>query len=301
MENLPQKNENQPKRITWELIWTDFLNVINFEKGVFFTIKGLIVKPKETVDDYLYGARMRHANPFRFLLFSTAIATLLNYYFIFQPSMANGDFSPTKDGSYYDAGNAFGKSVAFNIDNITSADSTESAKEPTVVDEKKKKERSDKIQVAVKIAMNKLSEWMDKFTFASVPIFALFTFLFFRKTGYNYTENLVIGAFMISMTNILGMVLIPPSYFNPIVGGSISTLVNGGFTIYFIYRVFVVGTYSEVDNENKSNFKYQYHRFRRVIANLLKVVSVFLLSYLLLSVLMGAFMFIILYGSMTGA
>lgn len=213
--------------------------------------------------------------------------------------MENGDFSPTKDGSYYNAGNAFGKSVAFNFDNISTTESQKTKEQPIVENEETKKKKKAKIQSVIKNGMEKLSDWMDKFTFASVPIFAFFTFLFFRKTGYNYTENLAISAFMISITNIFGILLVPPSYLNPIYGGTVLTVITGVYSFYFMYRVFIVGTYSEVERGDKSNIKYQFHRFKRVVASSLKVASVFLLSYLVLSILMGMFLFLVLYGSMT--
>jgi uncharacterized membrane protein len=245
MDNLPKKDSNTPKRITWNLIWSDFLNVINFEKGVFFSIKGLILKPKETVDDFLYGNRGIHANPIRFLLFSTAVITLLNFYLIIQPNLEKGTFTQTENGSFYDLGKQMGgKAVSLEFteneevtknENQDNSNPNEQAEVTKIKDEKLSKKDQQRV---VKESMDKLFSWMDKLTFAMVPIFAIFTFLFFRKTSYNFTENLAINAFMISITNVLGIVFIIPSYFFPMIGGAILTSVTTIYMIVFIYKVF---------------------------------------------------------------
>ena len=276
MNNLPQTKASPPARITWGLIWSDFLNVINFEKGVFFTIKGLFLRPKETIDDYLYGNRNLHANPLRFLIFSTAIATLLNFYLIIKPSMDDGVLSTTEDGSVFNTGAAFGESVeiSFSDENLNETE----GQLPASVKEKKKKLTPEQKQLIVQDSMQTLFSWMDKFTFSMVPIFALVTFLFFRKIGYNYTENLVINAFMISITNVIGMVMIFPSYFSPVIGGTILTGLSTIFMLYFMYRVFEVSSFG----------------------SFMKLLGAFLLSYFLFFLVMAFFLMYVIFNSMQG-
>ena len=270
MSNLPKQNENSPKRITWVLIWDDFLNVVNFEKGVLLTIKGLILKPKETVDDYLYGKRFLHANPLRFLLFSTAIVTLLNFYVIIKPSLANGKFNETEKGVTFKTGEGFDQSIGLEItqnDSIVS-DSKQAQTTKSVSKEKQRQILNESI--------GNLMDWMDKFTFALVPIFALFTFLLFRKSGYNYTENLVINAFMISVTNVIGIIFIIPVYFSTAIGGGVLSLASLLFTVFYINRVFAF-----------SGFK-----------GWLRTLAAIILSYLLYIITIGVFLVYFVFDSM---
>ena len=282
MEKSPEKLNNTPKRITWGLIWGDVLNVINFEKGVFFTIKGLFLHPKQTVDDYLYGNRSLHANPLRFLIFSTAIFTLLNIYLVIKPSMDQGAFNQTDQGYMYDLGKEMGGSVNHSLTNDSSntiitdsviADTVNVSIKKAVNTTTNKEFSKEREARVLKESMDNLFNWMDKFTFAMVPIFALFTFLFFKNSGYNYTENLVNSAYMTSVTNVIGIVLIAPSYLWPVTGGIVVMLFTFGYMIYFIYTVFAI--------KGASGF--------------FKSVMTFFLSYFLFLLLIGgAFIYFIL-------
>ena len=276
MNKLPESQANQPARITWNLIGSDVLDVLNFEKGIFYTIKGLFLTPKATIDDYLYGNRSQHANPLRFLIFSTALATILSFYFVFQPAMENGTYLSTQNDSYFNSGEEFGESVFANetdqdkekVENPTSKEDVEK--------DRIKKERKDE---AYKDAMTALFTWMDKLTFAMVPIFALFSFLFFKKMEYNYTENLVIIAFMISVTNILGIITTPLTVLDPNVGGAISTFSSFGFMIYFTFKVFASGS----------------------VGSFFRTLLSFTISYLMFFFLMVGFFIVAVYISLTGA
>ncbi|MGB0806983.1 MAG: DUF3667 domain-containing protein [Salibacteraceae bacterium] len=240
MSQLPKQQEHGPKRVTWGLIWGDFLNVINFERGVLLTIKGLFLHPKRTVDDYLYGNRPIHANPLRFLLFSTAIVTLLNFYLILKPTVDNGDYKVTGSGLTFDVNKGLGKSINLDFSNI---DSTKSDTSVVKKDLENRIDEADQRKV-LNESLRNLFSWMDKFTFALVPIFAIFTFLFFRSAGYNFTENLVIIAFMVSMTNVMGIVLIVPTFLSPTIGGSISSLTTLVYTIIYINKVFAINGFA---------------------------------------------------------
>ena len=241
MNKLPQDQANQPARITWSLIGTDLINVLNFEKGVFYTIKGLVIKPKATIDDYLYGNRSQHANPLRFLIFSTALVTLLSFYFVLKPVMKDGKYVSTESGSYFETGEEFGESV---FANDTDKDKDKEEVDDISSEEKAEKERIKKEQKeeVLKSAMHTWFSWLDKITFAMVPVFALFTFLFFKNAGYNYTENLVINAFMISVNNVLGIISIPIALLDVNVASVIGSIFSIVFLIYFTFKVFATGS-----------------------------------------------------------
>jgi hypothetical protein len=236
MNKLPQNDFETPKRITWGSTWSDVLDVIDFDKGILLTIKELVIHPKATINDYLYGNRSKYANPLRFLLFSTAIITLLNFYLVYQPTIDKGLFNGTEQGNVFN--------VEFNSNNTTS--STDIQTETLSSDEGLRinndsssgKIPVERVKEIILNSLNELFNWMDKFTFALVPLFSFFTFWFFRKTKYNYTENLAINAYMVSITNVIGIVLVLPSFYSPTNGGVLLALISSGFTLYFTFKVF---------------------------------------------------------------
>jgi hypothetical protein len=275
MNKLPENQSNAPARITWSLIGSDLLEVLNLEKGIFYTIKGLFLTPKATIDDYLYGNRSQHANPLRFLIFSTALATLLNFYFVFQPAMDNGAYLSTQNDSLFDSGEAFGESVFVAVTDKEKADKEDISTQEKAEKARLKKEKKEEV---LNIAMNALFSWMDKITFAMVPIFALFSFLFFKNAGYNYTENLVINAFMISVNNVIGIVFVPITLMDSNIGSAFSTLLSSVFMVYFTFKVFASGS----------------------VGSFFRTLLSFLISYFLFFLLMVGFILVMIYTSLEG-
>lgn len=67
-----------------------------------------------------------------------------------------------------------------------------------------------------KEALARVSEWMAQHysivTLAQVPLFALGTYIAFRKAGYNFTEHLVINTFLAGQKLLLHIALFPLYY-----------------------------------------------------------------------------------------
>ena len=236
MNNLPQKDFETPNRITWSSTSSEVLDVLDFEKGVLLTIKELVLRPKATINDYLYGNRSKYANPLRFLLFSTAIVTLLNFYLVYQPNFTEGLFTETEESNVF--------TTEFGSDNAVLT--TDFQPEPSnIIDGVQSQDvdvnssvSKEMVQEIVQDAINELFNWMDKFTFALVPLFSFFTYWFFRKTKYNYTENLVINAFMVSITNVIALVFVFPSFYAPSTWSIVLAFISTSFTLYFLFKVF---------------------------------------------------------------
>jgi recombinational DNA repair protein RecR len=54
-------------RITWKEIIEHFLSVvIDVDKGFFYTVKEMLIRPGKTISDYLQGKRIDHFNPLMF-------------------------------------------------------------------------------------------------------------------------------------------------------------------------------------------------------------------------------------------
>jgi len=72
------EQQNIPPRISMQTIYESILAVFNFEKGLSFTVKNLLLTPGKTLSNYLFTAeREKHIRPMNFLLLMITIATFL--------------------------------------------------------------------------------------------------------------------------------------------------------------------------------------------------------------------------------
>lgn len=214
--NIPRLKEHGYllKRITLGSLFAVILSVLNFEKGILFSVKELIIRPKIVIEEYLKRDRKKLINPIRFLIFSTAIFTYINFTVI----NSNPEFSRIQ----IDAGKGFseGYDMVDNEEFKLKKDSAFARGIDTVgfqldsaVLLKKRMDKQKGEEIALKIKDLTLNN-SDKFVFILVFFFSIFTFLFFRKNGYNLTENLVINAYVSSVINVLSIILFIPALFD---------------------------------------------------------------------------------------
>lgn len=84
----------QSKRLTLGFLLKDALkNIFNLERGLFYTIKEVLIRPEVVIQDYLRGDRYRYMNPFRFLLTAATLYALVVSIFGF----SIGDFVEPDD------------------------------------------------------------------------------------------------------------------------------------------------------------------------------------------------------------
>jgi hypothetical protein len=193
------------KRITFGSLLSFVLSVLNFEKGILFSIKELILRPRIVIEEYLKKDRKKLVNPIRFLVFSSALSAFLSLILINKDPAYNtmqADFqSGFNEGVEKTKQNDIDKTtdtISFNSNSITAHVDSVKYKRKELRD-KKMKEFGNQIQEITK-------KYSDKFIFIIVLFFSFFTFLFFRKSGYNLTENLVINAFMSSISNVFSII-----------------------------------------------------------------------------------------------
>lgn len=87
-----------------------------------------------------------------------------------------------------------------------------------------------------KKGMEIVSNYLTLITMAGIPFFALFSFLFYRKSKLNYTEHLIINAYAQGASIILGLVFTGLYFFPPTVpiaiyGGTVLMFVVGGIVL----------------------------------------------------------------------
>ena len=191
------------KRITFKGLMGFILSVLNFERGILFTIKELILRPKVVIEEYLKKDRKKLINPIRFLVFSTAIATFLNITLIH----SNEDFNSMK----VNFNEGLNEGMNEELEELEKQDSTLKYEVKTVeenLDSNEIKNRKLKKEKAMAFFSNipeKITQWSDKLTFVSMFFYSFFTFLFFRKNGYNFTEHLVINSYQVSISNVFSI------------------------------------------------------------------------------------------------
>ena len=81
---------NLPERITFKSVFVAILGLFNLEKGFFYTLWELTVRPGKAIKGYLLEDRTKLSKPFGFLFLAIALATYLSITYVFTDEvMAN--------------------------------------------------------------------------------------------------------------------------------------------------------------------------------------------------------------------
>jgi len=91
----PERNnsiETLP-RIDGKYIWNEISSVLNFEKGLFYTIRELLIKPGETVREFIQKDRNRLVKPIIFIIICSFIYTIIQQIFNFEDGYVGYSFS----------------------------------------------------------------------------------------------------------------------------------------------------------------------------------------------------------------
>lgn len=85
------------KRIDKDYIFNEVRSVLNFDKGFFYTIKALLLRPGKTVRAFIKEDRNRIVKPIIFIIITSLIYTVLRQIFQFEDGYVN--FSNVKDSA----------------------------------------------------------------------------------------------------------------------------------------------------------------------------------------------------------
>ena len=77
---LPRK----PNRIDRKYILSELRSILDFEKGIFFTIKELLLRPGENVEKFINEDRNRLVKPILFIIVCSLIYTMIQNFFQFE-------------------------------------------------------------------------------------------------------------------------------------------------------------------------------------------------------------------------
>jgi len=78
------ENSSTLERIDGKYIWSEISSVLNFDKGIFYTIKELFIRPGKTVREFLIYDRKRIVKPLIFVIFSSLFFIISQQIFGFQ-------------------------------------------------------------------------------------------------------------------------------------------------------------------------------------------------------------------------
>lgn len=215
------------QRITFKSLMVSVLSVLNFERGILFTIRELILRPKSAIEEYLKHNRRKLVNPIRFLFFSTAIATLLTLNVIGKQYFADN----------FDKGVNSTKRVDVPVNGIAELHVETVAPDSLAIAEKEIKLR--KAKEALEEFGEVFTKSNDKFTFILLFFFAISSFFIFRKQAYNFSEHLVINTYGVCIGNVFMIVgLLPAKVFSSNLPIAIVTIVSSLYMIYYWMKVY---------------------------------------------------------------
>ncbi|WP_207893812.1 DUF3667 domain-containing protein [Tenacibaculum sp. M341] len=78
-QELNQKNtsESKLKRIDRNYISSEIRSVFNLEKGLFFTVKSLLINPGKSVREFLFKDRKKYVKPIVYLLIAAILFSFI--------------------------------------------------------------------------------------------------------------------------------------------------------------------------------------------------------------------------------
>jgi hypothetical protein len=76
----------QLKRIDGHYIWHEIVHVLHFEKGIFYTVRELVINPGKNIRAFITSDRDRLVKPVIFIIITSLIYTLVSHFFHNQDS-----------------------------------------------------------------------------------------------------------------------------------------------------------------------------------------------------------------------
>ena len=169
--NCGQKASIQ--RITLQYLWRSSLHIIlDYDRGLWPTLRDLFVRPGTLITNYLEGQRVRYYQPFKLLLVLAAIGAFI--------TLQSGAFSAE-----------------------------------TFLETIPEDERQSELALIFADVLQAFGRFFTVFMFLSVPAYALFSWLFYRKNRYNFTEHLFLMGYYVCFTTILYVLFTPIMFFPP--------------------------------------------------------------------------------------
>ena len=160
----PLQTDGEYAKLKLGFLWHEIQNnFIQFDRGVLYTSKALLTRPGFTIREFIEGKRIKHYKPIALVLLLATIYVLLYHYFKIDLSDGSRSF----------------------VQGLTDG-STAGAKKSSAM-----------------ANYGQIMEWANTHyseqALMQIPFFALGTFIFFRKSGYNYVQFFVLITFITAL------------------------------------------------------------------------------------------------------
>lgn len=162
----------------------EFLHgILHIDKGIFFTIKELTIRPGQTLRNYLGGKRVNYFKPFGYIFMIATVYTLIMH-FVDIPII--------------------------NADSVLEV--IHSSQDPQEIEHRE-------TVVEMNDTLHFFYSWVnERYAISALlllPLFAFISFFVFRRAKYNYGEHLVINSYIVGQSTLLLIIGIPFIYYMP--------------------------------------------------------------------------------------
>lgn len=193
--------QDAPERITLRYLLNELLLIANLEKGLGYTVRELLLRPRQAIVEFLRVNRRRMMKPFPMLVLLVTIAAFLSLRLLPLGEPLWQDFK--EDGGA--------------------------------------KLLSPALQEAFHMLTIAMQKYFNIVFVLSLPGQAIGSFLLFRKTGYNFAEHLVINTYLFCIQTLLYVLILPFLTWNEHVMGPVLILSMFGYWFYALKQIFQPG------------------------------------------------------------
>ncbi|CAM1343799.1 DUF3667 domain-containing protein [Tenacibaculum amylolyticum] len=179
-------------RITFKHLLQELFASFGWDSLYFSTLKKMILKPQEVLNEYLDGTRKKYVNPFAYLAVGSALSLLLFSSF-------------TED--FIDINNSMNKEKSEQLKTLANEDLTKYKETVTKKEFKKLQNKKKSAQFAVKYQNAFYSFFVNYFNIVSfliIPLYALMSKFTFRKP-HNYGEHIIMNCYLQGTTMYFSM------------------------------------------------------------------------------------------------
>ena len=170
------QTQNTPPRISMQYIFEYLLQIVNLERGLFYTIKELIIRPGVAIRKFLFTEeRKQYMKPISFLLLMVSLGTFLSLRLVTNYEGQGLEEMIAQSGKIT-ADSSFLEKLLANSNQY-------------------------------------VLKYFHLFQLIKIPFIAFFTFLFFKKVKFNYAEHLVANSYIIGFASVIFLVLAPFMFF----------------------------------------------------------------------------------------
>lgn len=172
--NCGQKNFT---RINRTYVQNEIAEIIQTNRGLFYTLKNLVLRPGQMARKFVDGDRIKHFKPLLLLFVLGGFSSYLSYKVLRLGEVFVG-FNPYENSTQIDTDVALEFFTTF-MDTWNSF----------------------------------TYNYMGLILVAMTPVYALLTKLVFKSWGHNYYEHIAINAYYLSLQILIGFVIVYPLYY----------------------------------------------------------------------------------------